>query len=107
MKNRSVEKEVGRRLKPFWICVFIYACFEFMVLTDGEFDVLEKAVWCEFLMLLCVGTLYIVKVIVRIEMAIEDVQTNEQKTENVLNSTKQKQWKCGSWPENKRLKKDG
>jgi hypothetical protein len=43
-----------------------------MVLTDGEFDVLEKAVWCEFLMLLCVGTLYVVKVIVRIEMAIEE-----------------------------------
>jgi Ca2+/Na+ antiporter len=105
MKNRSVEKEVGRRLKPFWICVFIYAWFEFMVLTDGEFDVLEKAVWCEFLMLLCVGTLYVVKVIVRIEMAIEDGQTNEQKTENVLNSTKQKQWKLSCLSENKRLKR--
>jgi len=72
MKNHAIEKEVGRRLKPFLICVFIYTWFQFMVLTDGEFDVLQKAVWCEFLMLLCVGTLYVVKVIVRIEMAIED-----------------------------------
>jgi len=77
MKNCSVEKEFRRRLKPFLICVFIYAWFEFMVWTDGEFDVLEKAVWCEFLMLLCVGTLYIVKVIVRIEMAIEDGENDK------------------------------
>lgn len=77
MKNRSVEKEVRRRLKPFLICVFIYTWFEFMILTDGEFDVLEKAVWCEFLMLLCVGTLYVVKVIVRIEMAIEDGENGQ------------------------------